>query len=699
MGYRSRWTPELIGMMETYRQSSTYGQGSSYGYEPRTSSSYAARFHILYEKKNSWASATKGFSAELCSLGAHCRGWVHYNFLHEAESKIKEFVNWSKLDGYPEGYMGNIYLIAPTVEFLAKVNEHWRSSSEFFSIFDGDSFLMALEMDRELRLMADAGFIACERISKTDAFTGELTESVLWRDPENRANLSRDLKPTELGLSVAHEIRLRLEEERRCLKEIELFQSMSESIGEIQSEIDELNGAYEELQASKDPKDRLGFWNPRKALDFIESIAPLYEEGAMDKWTSNDLSRFWQVSVTLATRRANILVGLKLAQEIGNARSRAFKLSQRALEAIGGFKKFFESTVAKLSFEDLSGLLEPETLDFPDLEGFEGPLEPRGGKVNGAAWTTSIAKFGTRESQGRALGLSRGGAAKYLTMDTVLDALRRPGVPVRMGTGQTIAGTYLDSLVSSAAGIDKHRLRVYWKPEPQRPSRGVPYLFAIPLSIVSAESEENAESSLDLTTRAPLSSGISIRSSFRGALDKFSPAMDGALLYCSMGEKKSIEGPAAYVGFTSRDLRSRIGEHLRDNDYDFVFDGTLVWELPPHWRVGRGSGEVSLAEGLLLHTIARTLGNHGGWVQNKSYHAKVRDLSEAQVDEVLEILQDQVYPAVSKRLRLEIIEEPRPVLSRKGAYRGIHLYDSGSYATGEANRRVGALGWPTAQPR
>lgn len=168
-----------------------------------------------------------------------------------------------------------------------------------------------------------------------------------------------------------------------------------------------------------------------------------------------------------------------------------------------------------------------------------------------------------------------------------------------------------------------------------------------------------------------------------------------SILYLSFGEKSEVLG--CYAGVTIRGLNRRISEHLNQHDYSFELKASLAWELPKSWSTANASGQVSLAEGLLIHTLVRSL--EGKWLENRQYPSKVSNLSEDEVDSVVDYMEHQVYPQIESHIGFKLDREPRPV-AKISRGRNIHAFHGGSLVSGDAMSTARRNLWrPTDQPR
>jgi len=303
-----------------------------------------------------------------------------------------------------------------------------------------------------------------------------------------------------------------------------------------------------------------------------------------------------------------------------------------------------------------------------------------------AAWLDYSSAKGNERIQKRRLaddlGLNINGSVKYLTVDSVFEALKSPGAFIPIGDGKLISRSYLPTIAARAARIDRARFGIYF--EPVKGSRGLPYLMAIPLS----ERPIRSSDSTDLTRFA--------WGDF-GPEQDFSPTSE-SVLYLAYGYRDRLFG--CYAGVTTRGLLKRTKEHLSEKDYSFDLGGSLAWELPSDWSTLNAAGQVALAEGLLIHTLVRSL--DGYWLENRRYPSKIKSLSDEQVDSVMSYMTDRVYPLVQNKAKVTLDPEPRPTLAlgRKQSDGGyIHAFTGGTLAGGGSGSVAERNGWRVARPR
>lgn len=173
----------------------------------------------------------------------------------------------------------------------------------------------------------------------------------------------------------------------------------------------------------------------------------------------------------------------------------------------------------------------------------------------------------------------------------------------------------------------------------------------------------------------------------------------GNTLYIAYGEKSG--GRAVYVGFTRNSLSQRNLEHHTlgsDRPYEFDLHGYRAFELPQHWLIKNTTGEVALAEDLVLYTLNHTLIGTGSWLDNRRYSTKIRGVDSHSISEVMGFLDDNVYPRLEDIAGKELVKEPAPMLPENpNPFRIEYYYVNGTRGCGflenDARRNGIAEGW------
>ena len=286
---------------------------------------------------------------------------------------------------------------------------------------------------------------------------------------------------------------------------------------------------------------------------------------------------------------------------------------------------------------------------------------------------------------------------KYITADAVVEAFENPGTPVLLADGAPVKLDYLATLRRQAMAISPkltvEREMVRWRGG----YRNYNHEFTVTLL---------AEPLHDRTPVVVIP--VDPHPEFKmlefgnfGITKNFTPD-SGKILYFTYGYKIMDDGsriPACYVGSTTRELRSRIREHMNgssDRPFHFIPEGSLAWELPEQWAMVQTEGEVSLIEDMLIYTMNRTLAGRGWWLDNRRYNTKVRCLTEGRVSEVMHMLQNYVYTLISQRLGFALDPEPRPKHGLETPYylkNYAHLYSSGTMGDRSARVRGREVGW------
>lgn len=446
----------------------------------------------------------------------------------------------------------------------------------------------------------------------------------------------------------------------------------------------------------------------------IESIAKIFNYALSDSFTSVDLSlsssflRKLEKLLSGSDERREVLSKDDLSSRLGTSSevlvkkflelgllerlsypcggtARVFFIVNRgAFEDAGGLQELSRSTTNEVSNE-LKFALSSTGRDFvkscfPVFENLNGPLEPpqlsgnvspsskyklRGGLDDFVASNKTITDF---------FGLHK--SMNFLTEIAILSALQSPGQPIPLTNGFAISLIELEFLSARAARMDFQQFRIYF--EPKSSSTGVPFLVAKPL--------ESPFSKYELD---PYWGGLHFGD--LTPFQDFNPRA-GAVLYLAYGNRHGEM--ACYAGITTQGLLRRSAQHRYDGDYDFELTGLLAWELPVIWNASQAAGEVSLAEGLLIHSLNKSLSESGGWLQNRQYPTKVRSLTNERVAEVWDFMDSFIYKTIESKFGFEITREKHPLWSDSVA-EGYHVFWSGAKATGDSALRAKRMGWPT----